>query len=113
MMSPPSRNGLRRASIRPKIEAVTSPGDGARYLEHLEIRPKKTVPRGLAVVLHGRGATKEDLLDLGTLLATDGLVVVLPNAPIQWGDGFAWFDSSAPTRDLPSARASVANLTHA
>lgn len=78
----------------------------------VEVAPKAAL-RGLAVVLHGRGATKEDLLDVGELLAQDGLHSVHPDAPIPWGDGFAWFEPDERSRNLPAARSVVASLVRA
>lgn len=75
----------------------------------VEVAPKKTL-RGLALVLHGRGATKEDLVDVGELLAQDGWHSVHPDAPNPWGEGFAWFESDTRARDIPASRALVAAL---
>jgi len=77
----------------------------------LEVPPRKPL-RGLALVLHGRGATKEDLADLAGVLAADGWHGVVPDAPMPWGaeGGFAWFESDTRERELPVARSLVASL---
>jgi phospholipase/carboxylesterase len=76
----------------------------------IEVAPRGALC-GLAVVLHGRGATKEDLVPIGELLALDGWHCVHPDAPIPWGgEGFAWYESETRARDLPASRALVAAL---
>jgi phospholipase/carboxylesterase len=68
--------------------------------------------RGLALIFHGRGASKEDLADVGELLAKDGWHSVLPDAPMPWGPGggFCWYESDTREKDLPASRALVAAL---
>lgn len=83
--------------------------DRSSGLVYLERRPAGG-PSGLALVLHGRGASKEDLEDLGLLLVEDGFAVLLPDAPLAWGPGFAWFDPDAAVRDPRASRAAVAGL---
>ncbi len=83
--------------------------DRASGLVYVDPRPRGAA-RGLAVVLHGRGASKEDLLELGEVLVADGFRVLLPDAPIPWGPGWAWYESEARGRDLPTSRAAVAKL---
>jgi phospholipase/carboxylesterase len=79
-------------------------------MKTVEVAPRGAL-RGLALVLHGRGATKEDLLEIGELLAQDGWHCVHPEAPQPWGpNGFAWFESDTRARDLPAARGLVAGL---
>jgi phospholipase/carboxylesterase len=86
--------------------------DPASGLTVVELEPARDTGR-LALVLHGRGASKEDLLDLGEVLARDGFRVVLPDAPLRWGPGFAWYDSSTRARDLPRSRELVTKLVGA
>ena len=76
--------------------------DAASGLTVLELTPAGA--SRLAFVLHGRGANKEDLLDLGQILAADGWAVVLPDAPISWGGGYAWYAELDPG-SRPPARA--------
>jgi phospholipase/carboxylesterase len=80
-------------------------------MKTIEIPPKGPA-RGLAVVLHGRGASKEDLAPLGELLAADGWHAAVPDAPMPWGGegGFAWYESDTRERDLPASRSLVAGL---
>ncbi len=80
-------------------------------LRTLEIEPRGARV-GLAVVLHGRGANKEDLAPIGDLLAADGWHCVHPDAPNPWGGpgGHAWYESDTRERDLPASRALVAAL---
>jgi phospholipase/carboxylesterase len=78
-------------------------------LAHVELAPSRS-SRGLAIVLHGRGVTKEDLVDLAALLVDDGFVGVLPDGPIPGGAGRAWYESETRSRDLPIARSLLASL---
>ncbi len=75
-------------------------------------RVPEGAPRGLVLIFHGRGASKEDLADVGTLLAQDGWHCVLPDAPMPWGPegGFCWYESDTREKDLPASRALVAAL---
>jgi phospholipase/carboxylesterase len=81
-------------------------------LTYLETKARGTA-RGLAVILHGRGADASDLVDLGEALAPDGWASVVPNAPIPWGEGFAWYESDSVSRDLPASRKEVVSLIEA
>lgn len=80
-------------------------------MSYVEVAPRGAL-RGLAVVLHGRGASKEDLVPIGEVLAQDGWHCVHPDAPNPWGGqgGYAWYESDTRERDLPASRALVSAL---
>jgi dienelactone hydrolase len=65
---------------------------GAESVPALLIRPDADGPHPAAIVQHGYGAEKFDLLPLGTLLAAYGFVVLLADA---WGHGER-FPASGP-----------------
>jgi phospholipase/carboxylesterase len=88
---------------------VTDERHTSSGLVSVELLPDRPIV-GLAVVMHGRGVTKEDLIDLGEVLVADGFVAVLPDGPIPWGGGRAWFESETRSRDLPISRALVSSL---
>ncbi|HZV01778.1 MAG TPA: alpha/beta hydrolase-fold protein [Planctomycetota bacterium] len=83
--------------------------DKTSGLTYFELLPEREA-RGLAVVLHGRGVTKEDLVELGQVLVEDGFVALVPDAPMPWDGGRAWFDRDSRSRDIPISRGMIASL---
>jgi dienelactone hydrolase len=69
-----------RYSITPAEEIAVGP-DG---VPALVVRPRADGPQPAAIIQHGYGADKTDLLPLGEYLAERGFVVLLPDA---WGHG--------------------------
>ncbi|MGE5335316.1 MAG: alpha/beta hydrolase family protein [Nitrososphaerota archaeon] len=65
---------------------------GAESIPALIVRPEADGPRPAALVQHGYGASKADLLPLGQYLASCGFVALLPDA---WGHGDR-FPTSGP-----------------
>lgn len=72
-----------------RIERITF---GAAAIPALLVRPHATGPRPAALIQHGYGAEKADLLPLASLLAARGFVSLLPDA---WGHGER-FPASGP-----------------
>jgi uncharacterized protein len=66
---------------------------GAQSIPALVVRPETAGPRPAALVQHGYGASKADLLPLGQFLASYGFVAMLPDA---WGHGDR-FPASGPS----------------
>lgn len=77
-----------RYTVRPP-EAVEI---GPHSIPALIVRPEAEEPRPAALVQHGYGASKADLLPLGQFLASYGFVALLPDA---WGHGDR-FPTSGP-----------------
>lgn len=65
---------------------------GPESIPALIVRPEADEPRPAALVQHGYGASKADLLPLGQFLASYGFVALLPDA---WGHGDR-FPTSGP-----------------
>ncbi|HEU5347826.1 MAG TPA: alpha/beta fold hydrolase [Ktedonobacterales bacterium] len=65
---------------------------GSEFIPALIVRPEADEPRPAALVQHGYGASKADLLPLGQFLASCGFVALLPDA---WGHGDR-FPTSGP-----------------
>jgi hypothetical protein len=65
---------------------------GPDSIPALIVRPEAEEPRPAALVQHGYGASKADLLPLGQFLASYGFVALLPDA---WGHGDR-FPTSGP-----------------
>jgi phospholipase/carboxylesterase len=101
-----SLTGLSVALYRRPMDASCEP---VSHLDCLELRPRGAAS-GLAFVLHGLGLTKDSLIELGELFVEDGIVAVLPDAPIPHGEGRAWFDRETRSRDLPIARSAILAL---
>lgn len=57
---------------------------GPERIPALLVRPVTSLPCPAVVLQHGLGATKADLLPLGALLASQGMIALLPDA---WGHG--------------------------
>lgn len=57
---------------------------GSQEIPALLVRPRADGPHPAAIVQHGYGADKSDLLPLGEYLAERGFVILLPDA---WGHG--------------------------
>jgi len=66
---------------------------GPDAIPALVVRPEGEEPRPAALVQHGYGASKADLLPLGQFLASYGFVALLPDA---WGHGDR-FPTSGPS----------------
>ncbi len=71
------------------VERITF---GATAIPALLVRPHASGPRPAALIQHGYGAEKADLLPLASMLAAHGFVSLLPDA---WGHGER-FPSSGP-----------------
>ena len=67
-------------SITPAEEIAVGPNEVPALL----VRPRADGPQPAAIIQHGYGADKGDLLPLGEYLAERGFVVLLPDA---WGHG--------------------------
>ena len=87
-------------------------GGGLSYVEIA--RPDAPPDLPLVVLLHGRGASADDLAPLAPELDGGGYRFVLPNGRLRvdlggWV-GFAWYEIGATGRDLPVSRAAVEGL---
>jgi phospholipase/carboxylesterase len=76
---------------------------------HFEMRLPQGVTDGapVLVLLHGRGADENDLLDLGAALLPDAVVVSprapFPGAPWGYGPGWAWYRYLGRNRPEPES----------
>lgn len=75
------------------------------YLTRMPAAPKDKAP--LVVLLHGRGATADDLTSLSDLLP-EGTVSVYPQAPFDaapwgYGPGYAWYRFLGGARPEPES----------
>jgi uncharacterized protein len=77
-----------RYTVRPPEPIEVGPAS----IPALIVRPEAEAPRPAALVQHGYGASKADLLPLGQFLASYGFVALLPDA---WGHGDR-FPTSGP-----------------
>lgn len=77
-----------RFTVRPPEQIEVGP----ESIPALLVRPEADEPRPAALVQHGYGASKADLLPLGQFLASYGFVALLPDA---WGHGDR-FPTSGP-----------------
>jgi phospholipase/carboxylesterase len=84
-------------------------------LDYLEIAPPDA-PADLPVIvmLHGRGASAEDLAPIAGEIGGDGYRWIFPNGRLQvdlggW-IGFAWYGFEQAARDLPASRGAVEAL---
>ena len=85
---------------------------GLLYLEL--VRPDAPPDQPLIVLLHGRGASAEDLVPLAEELGTAGYRFVFPNGRLRleglgW-DAYAWYELERVARDLPASRAALEAL---
>ncbi len=71
---------MARYPITPAEELAVGPNEVPAML----VRPRADGPQPAAIIQHGYGADKTDLLPLGEYLAERGFVVLLPDA---WGHG--------------------------
>ena len=71
---------MARYPITPAEEIAVGPNEVPALL----VRPRAAGPHPAAIVQHGYGADKSDLLPLGEFLAERGFVILLPDA---WGHG--------------------------
>ena len=71
---------MARYSISPAEEIAVGPNEVPAML----VRPRADGPQPAAIIQHGYGADKNDLLPLGEYLAERGFLVLLPDA---WGHG--------------------------
>lgn len=71
---------MARYPITPAEEIAVGPNEVPALL----VRPRADGPHPAAIVQHGYGADKNDLLPLGEYLAERGFVILLPDA---WGHG--------------------------
>src|SRR5205085_9400826 len=92
----------------------TSGGQGGG-LDYLEIaRPEAPPDLPLIVMLHGRGASAEDLAPIAGEIGGDDYRWIFPNGRLRvdlggWM-GFAWYGFEQVARDLPASRAAVEAL---
>jgi phospholipase/carboxylesterase len=59
----------------------------------------------LVVLLHGRGSSEQDIVELADLLPQEAAYAAV-RAPIAEGDGYAWFANRGIGRPLPESLAS-------
>lgn len=71
---------MARYPITPAEEIAVGPNEVPAML----VRPRADGPQPAAIIQHGYGADKTDLLPLGEFLAERGFIVLLPDA---WGHG--------------------------
>lgn len=71
---------MARYAISPAEEVAVGPNEVPAML----VRPRADGPQPAAIIQHGYGADKTDLLPLGEYLAERGFLVLLPDA---WGHG--------------------------
>ncbi len=93
------------------MRASAGEGGGLSYVEIA--RPNAPPALPLVLVLHGRGASADDLAPLTTELG-DGYRYVLPNGRLRldfgpWV-GYAWYEREAVEAHLPQSRAAVEAL---
>jgi len=94
------------------VQISVGHGGGLDYLEIARPDAPRDLP--LIVVLHGRGASAEDLAPIAGEIDGDDYRWIFPNARLRvdlggWV-GYAWYGFEQVARDLPASRAAVEAL---